>query len=186
MKKQSLRVSTFVLLAATVAWAQPAPKRIAILPLHGSDVLTDSDLNYLADVVMGECARLPHDQYMTMTRENMLGLLGGKSLEECVGECEVETGHNLSAAYVVSGEVVRFGGELRVTLEIHDTKSGALLGQERVAAAAVEGLEQPVRDGARRLLSRLGTKHEAREGRIGGRVERWNPGALKKYPHGSG
>jgi len=57
----------------------------------------------------------------------------GKTLEECQGECEVDTGRRLGADLIVSGEVLRFGSGLRINLKLHDVKSGQLCPARREA-----------------------------------------------------
>src|SRR5438874_9748793 len=51
-------------------------------------------------------------QARVMTRENVIVLLQsqGKSLSDCEGECEVDTGRNLGADMVVSGDLIKIGG----------------------------------------------------------------------------
>jgi TolB-like protein len=70
-----------------------------------------------------------------MTRENVLVLLEseGKRIEDCEGECEVDTGRRLGADYVVSGELLRIGTSFKLDLRLHETREGQLL---RGAAAS--------------------------------------------------
>jgi TolB-like protein len=67
--------------------------------------------------------------YQVMSRENMAVMAKSQGLDlTCLdGECEVETGRNLAAAYVVSGSVVDMGGTWMCTVKIHETKDGNLL-----------------------------------------------------------
>jgi len=57
----------------------------------------------------------------------------GKHIEDCEGECEVDTGRRLGADYVVSGELLRIGTSFKLDLRLHETREGQLL---RVAAAS--------------------------------------------------
>src|SRR5438093_4718108 len=75
------------------------------------------DAGYLTDVV--RTAVLEQGAGLrVMTRENILVLLQsqGKRLEDCEGECEVDTGRRLGAEYVITGEVLRFGSSLKLNL----------------------------------------------------------------------
>jgi len=78
-----------------------------------------------------------------MTRENILELLPeGRTLADCMGECAVETGRKIGADYVATGEVTMFAGEIRVTVNLHETARGNLLGQIRAGAPKLLGVEQ--------------------------------------------
>ncbi|MBK8015312.1 MAG: hypothetical protein IPK20_00510 [Betaproteobacteria bacterium] len=91
-----------------------------------------------------------------MTRENVQQLLPpGRSLADCLGDCAVETGRNLGADYVVTGEVTAFAGQLRVTLSLHETARGNLIDSRRAGAPDLLGIETDLREKARELLLTL-------------------------------
>ncbi len=99
---------------------------------------------------------LPRGRFLVMTRENILALLPPDvDLAACVGRCEIETGRNIGADYVVSGRIIRFGGGLRVAMKLHDTQSAGLVASGRASADAVIGLEGSVEVAAQRLFEPL-------------------------------
>ncbi len=73
-----------------------------------------------------------------MTRENSEALLPpGTDLATCTqGNCEVELGRQVGAKYVCSGDIIRFGKAMKVSLKLHATDSGKLL--RSVSASAKE------------------------------------------------
>jgi TolB-like protein len=161
-----VRLLWLTVLLGLPVWARAGePKRLAVLELRDQAGLAAQEAQYLADVVRAAAAaRLPRSGWLVMTRESLLALLPpGTDLAKCEGDCEVETGRNLGADYVVSGEVVRFGEHagLRVLLKLHDTAGGALLGTERASAEAVDDLEKSVQTAADALFARLGAASEA-------------------------
>ena len=107
------------------AGAQSDP-RIAVLELKGK--LTRGHLSVMSDKVRsGVLLAMQGKDYVVMSRENMAVLLKdmGLDCDSVEGECEVETGRNIGAAYVVSGAVEDVGGGLLlVSLKVHDTASG--------------------------------------------------------------
>ena len=118
-----------------------------------------------------------------MTRENILALLPpGRAISDCIGECAIETGREIGAQYVVTGEVTRFGGELRVTINLHETKEGNLLGQRRVGAGNVLDLEVPLEMETLALLGSLRSGRSASslvgETSLGGGVKAWKPSGM--------
>ncbi len=151
----------FVLLAFStlplMAGAAPEPRLIAVLEVPEGAGLTTQESRHLADIVRGAAVRaLPRRAYRIMTRENMLGLLPpGVDLAGCVGDCEIETGRNLGAAFVVSGEVLRFGASITVSLKLHETEDGTLLASEQARAGDLGDLVEPLEQAAARLFAAL-------------------------------
>ncbi len=146
----------YFLIVTTSGLAQ-APQRIAILDFSNSTAVSDEEIDYLAGVLRGAAREvLPERDFLILTRENILDLLPeGRSISDCIGECAVETGRLLSAHYVVAGEAVDFGGQLRLSLTLHDTGDGNLLKTGRVGAPDVLGLELPLEESAAALLNLL-------------------------------
>ena len=64
-------------------------------------------------------------------KANVLELLPPeRTLEECIVECAVETGRLLQASYIITGDIIKFGRSLRVTVRLHDTQTGRLIASE--------------------------------------------------------
>ena len=114
------------------------------------------DAGYLSDQVRSAVKdSLP--QSSVITRENMLVLLqaSGQKLEECEGECEVDTGRRIGADLVVSGELLRFGTQYKLNMKLHDTRSGELLSGSVASGATADELDRDLRPAVRRLLAPL-------------------------------
>ncbi len=144
-----------VLLASTLAPAPAPAARLAVLELRGTAVSPDG-LAYLGRRIRGQALRQLPSDWEVMTRENMLVLIDAAN-GECMreGECEVETGRNIGADLVVSGEVVRFGGALRVTMALYDTHSGRLRRTAEAAARDESGLVSALPRACGELLAGL-------------------------------
>ena len=122
------------------AWANTQP-RVAVLELTGS--VQPSTLSALSDKVReGVLSATDGRQVIVMSRENMAVLAKDMGLDlDCIeGACEVETGRNLGAAYVVSGGVITLEGTWITTIKIHETKGGALLASGDVKDKSALGL----------------------------------------------
>jgi sulfatase modifying factor 1 len=154
----------FLVIVATLtafgtAQSQGAPGRVAVLDFHDSSTgrATPEEVLYLSDLVRGVARRvLPAERYLLMTRENIQEMLPqGRTLADCVGECAVETGRKLGVDYVVTGEVTSFGGQIRVTVNLHGMKTGNLIDQVRAGAPNVLGVEKDLEEQARALLLKL-------------------------------
>jgi TolB-like protein len=138
-----MRLASLLLLASAAAHADG--KLLSVLELRNKlegDARRAVDASYISDRIRAEVL----DQRLgvqVMTRENMLVLLQsqGKSLAECEGECEVDTGRRLGADYVISGDVLRVGSLLKVSLKLHDTHGGTLLGAIAASGVDVEALD---------------------------------------------
>lgn len=67
--------------------------------------------------------------YVIMTRENIQQMLPpGKKIEDCEGECLVETGKNINAHYIAQARVGKFGKQLTLTVELYETRGNNLVG----------------------------------------------------------
>ncbi len=116
----------------------------------------DIDAGYLADVVRsGALDAMPG--LRVMTHENMLVLLAatGRKLDECEGECEVDTGRRLGADIVVSGELLKFGSNYKLNLRMHQTSDGRLLAGAQASGKTVDELDQATSAAVRKLLAGL-------------------------------
>ena len=120
----------------------------------GIDAKTNRDGSYLADVARTAAVEAG---LRVMTRENVVVLLEAnhRSLADCVGKCEIETARLLGASYVVTGALLQFGGQLRLSLRLHDTAQGTLLMGSTVAGGDVGAIESGTPEAAKRLLKPL-------------------------------
>ena len=96
-------------------------KRIAVLELknRAQSGVSQTELSYLTNEVRLIMSYLPKDQFLVMTKESMLMLIEpGKTLEDCVGECEVETGRLINADWIITGELLRFGSSIPISYRV--------------------------------------------------------------------
>ena len=118
--------------------------------------MTPSEVEYLTGIVRLEAAKSLPRNYLVMTQENIVSLLPpDKTLEDCQSECEVDMGRLLGARYIITGEVLRFGSSLRLTLRLHDTKTGRLIASEIAKGKEIEDLEDPTSASIHSLLQSL-------------------------------
>ena len=147
-----------MILAAIALLAAAQPKMLAVLefkdklPKSGDNL----DVGYLTDVVRDD-AKDAVPSLKVMTRENMLVLLqsSGKSLADCEGECEVDTGRRIGADLVISGEVLRFGTQYKVNMKLHDTHEGELLAGAIAAGSTADQLDADLNRAVAKLLAPL-------------------------------
>src|SRR5882762_6858447 len=92
-----------------------------------------------------------------ISRENLLVLLqsSGKRIEDCEGECEVDTGKRIGADYVISGELVMVGSTVKASLRLHDTHEGTLLAAITASGRTPEELDKNLSDTMPKLLAPL-------------------------------
>ena len=140
--------------------SESAPQiKLAIIELRVRDAVTIDEAEYLTDCVRGTAARaLPTDRCLVMTRDNIQALLPeGQNLTDCsVSDCSVETGRQVGADYIVSGEIIRFDGALRLALKAYDCTSGALLWSESAAGANPSALEKGLAKSVAPLFATVG------------------------------
>jgi len=151
------------LLAAVPARAQidPALSRghLAVLDFKNKLSASDKqevDATYFADVVRSAALRtVPTLQ--VITRENLIVLLTstGKKLEECEGECEVDTGRRIGADLVISGDLLKIGTNFKLNLRLHETHGGQLVSGAVAAGKTVDDLDANTNEAVTTLLAPL-------------------------------
>ena len=173
------------LLVLAGSWAPVAGAgavRLAVLELRDDAGLSAAEMAYLTDRVRGDASQaLPSSAFLVMTRESIQELLPpGVRLVDCLSsECEVAVGRRIGADYIVTGEVLKFGDELRINLKVHHCASGAFLGRESAGGARLADLENGLPAASGRLFARVRAHAgagEAAEGRVGAAPrDAWSP-----------
>lgn len=145
-----MRGALLALTLLITATAEAAPLKLAVLELNDRAGLAAAQTRYLTDRVRAAAVRAG---YFVLSRENILEQLPpGTELAACEGECEVETGRNVGADQVVSGEILTLGDELRIALRLHETRAGRLLNTAWVKGALAR-LDGPLEAAAARLFA---------------------------------
>ncbi|MFC1890121.1 SUMF1/EgtB/PvdO family nonheme iron enzyme [Thermodesulfobacteriota bacterium] len=143
--------------------ADATQKRVAVLELANRAEITDDEANYLTDLVRGAASRtLPRESFLVITRENIYELLPqDMDLSKCTeAKCEVEIGRRIGVDFLVTGEVIQFGGELRVILKLYETSSASLLESIDLGGVSVNELEIPLKEKGRELFGAMLTKDQ--------------------------
>lgn len=154
-----LMVCLPLLLGSPSVSAGEAAPLVAVLEFQQKVKGADKDLidpGYFANVVRSAVLSAA-PRAKVMTKENMLVLLGvaGKSLSDCEGECEVDTGRRLGADLVVSGDLLRIGKNFKLDLRMHETKEGRLVSGAQASGASVEELDSAVGAAVTKLVAPL-------------------------------
>lgn len=129
--------------------------RLAVLEFKsGARELRTEDIRFYSDVVRGVAVKL-QPALDVMTRENLLVLLqaSGRSLSDCEGSCQVETGRKLGADAVVSGELSHSDKLYKLSLLLHETASGNLIGTSNASGGTLAELEASVAQASLELLA---------------------------------
>ena len=178
-----------MLLATAGSWipiAHASAVKLAVLELRNDAGLRPAEVAYLTDLVRGDASQaLPSESFLVMTRESIQELLPpGMKLVDCLSssQCEVEVGRKIGADYIVTGEILKFGDELRMSLKAHHCVSGAFLGRESAAGAKLADLENGAAAASGRLFALVRAHAGAGEG-VEGRVgeaarDAWSPPAV--------
>lgn len=153
----------FLTLLSPATLAANPQKTLAVLEFRSKLAKDAVDVGYLTDVVR-TAAKDAVPDLKVMTRENMFVLLqaSGKKMEDCEGECEVDTGRRVGADLVISGDVLRFGTQFKVNMKLHDTHSGELLQGAQASGGTLDELDKNLNLSVSKLLTPLGARQEAR------------------------
>jgi PEGA domain len=167
--KTMRRISTFaffmILLFHQAAAAQDG-YRVAALEFLNKTEISQDEARHLTEIVRETALQtLPADQFIILTHENIKSMLPpDMSLAKCVsGSCEVDVGRKIGVDYIVTGEVFRFSGELRVRIKLHHSMSGAFLGGRTAQATSLKDLEKGIAGPAQKIMYLL-LKHSKNKG----------------------
>ena len=73
---------------------------------QGYTDISRDEVSFLTNEVRRVVGYLPTERFLVMTKESMAVMIEpGKTLEDCVGQCEVETGRLLNAEWIITGEL---------------------------------------------------------------------------------
>lgn len=171
MRPLWISLLTLLALFAGETAAREKP-RLAVLELTMGEGTPRDARGYLSDVIRSSALQAIGRDHYILTRENLLEALPpGTELAECEGACEVETGRNIGAHYVVVGEIIPLGGDLRVALKLLRTRDGRLIAAEQSVAKDAADLPMILQKAAGALWPRLAPARP----RPRARGKRWQP-----------
>ncbi|MDP8222382.1 MAG: PEGA domain-containing protein [Candidatus Lernaella stagnicola] len=146
-------------------------KKVAVLELVNKAGVTDDEAYALTDRVrMIASENLPGAHFTIMTSENIQELLPpDMDLKKCTtAECEVEMGRMIGAEYLITGEIIRFAGDLRINLKVHNSRTGHFVGGRSCEATDIRSLETALKGISKQIfglvLSHAGVAAPARGG----------------------
>ena len=120
--------------------------KVAVLEFRNLAKLSNFAIESITDMVRGSALSLGSGRLFVLTRENIRQMLPPDTrLSDCKGRCEIETGRNIGADFIVTGSVGKFGSRIQVKMKLHNTKSGRLLGTKVVSAKSIEVLEEKIK-----------------------------------------
>ena len=131
-------------------------RMVAVLEFNGVGV-DDQVLLKLADSARVTSRNaLPISSYHMLTRENMFQILSDNEIDpSCVeGQCAVETGRNIGADLIISGDVLKLEGQYLLSLKLYETESGNLLSAWDVETSKALKLIQEVEPATLTLLEK--------------------------------
>lgn len=102
-------------------------------------------------------AHVDPEQISLMTRENMMVLIDANAVDlTCIeGQCEVETGRNLGADWVISGTLHRAEPDYLLYFKLHDTHTGRLVSALEMSGHSQEDLLSNIPFAVSELLNPL-------------------------------
>lgn len=122
-----------------------------------------SDRQFLTNVLREQAVQeLPVEQNFTiMTRENINAMLPpGKSIEDCEGNCLVETGRNIAADYVCQVHVGSFDGALTLSAELYETAANKLIASFNGQGTSVKELLDIIKEKSPNFFRKIKSSNE--------------------------
>ena len=155
---QMTRFLTLLLFVMSLptAFSQAIEERMAVLELKNKAGFSREEVEYLSSLLRRLASSELSQSFIVYDKENIRELLPPDvSLEDCVGQCAIETGRNINATYIITGTIIRFGKNLRISIDLHDTRSGRLIGSEVASGKEINDMESGIQEAGGRLLRKL-------------------------------
>lgn len=156
-----------ILLMLLTFFGSSLAKYVAILETisYPDAPVTQTEKLFITDELRSDALVILKDHdYDLMSSENIREMLPpGKTIEDCEGECLVETGRNIAADYVVQGRVGRFADELTLTVELYETATAKFLGSITCKHEIIQGLRLEMKAKTQELFSKLLPKEEPKK-----------------------
>jgi len=136
----------FIILLATQVQAQST--KVALLDFKvdkAIKALSSSELAYLMDLFKSTMASRHSEEVVLVTKENITTLLPpDTTLEDCVGECVVETGRTLGVDYIVTGYFRRLFKSVRLFVTAVESKTGKVVSLVNIPIYDMDRIDRDV------------------------------------------
>lgn len=152
-------------LSSGVALANPISNTeqtwLAILEFTSESPISHTlDIGLLRDATTTHALHhIDPEQVSLMTRENMMVLIDANNVDlDCIeGQCEVETGRNLGADWVISGSIHIADPDYFLYFKLHNTHTGRLINALEVSGLSQDDLIANIPNAVFELLTPLPT-----------------------------
>jgi hypothetical protein len=188
-------VIVFLCTVLIVAGQSCAKKLVHVAVLETKvleNAVSRSEKTFLTDELRAQAMLVLPDymDFVVMTQENIKVMLPpNKSLEDCEGDCLVETGKNISADYVSQARVGKFGDDLTLTVELYETYSGKMLASYTSTTPNAQQLLVEIKNRSAILFGAIPGAVSPNNGGYGGKGgfsdvsmgQQWSSSKVKKY-----
>ena len=131
---------------------------LAVLNLRVADkALSLEEASALTDLIRARLPRVLGANAKILSREKVFEIMqnSGKAAAQCTGECEVQTGREIGAEYIVTGNAARVGGQVLLVIEVKRTRDGATVAAEDKLATTSGKLVEQIGAVAERLATQF-------------------------------
>jgi hypothetical protein len=141
----------------TMAFSQTIVAVLDFKAAAQDSLVQEADLSFLTDELRRVAAsELPARDFTILTKENVYALIPqGKTLEECVGSCLVDTGRKLGAGFITQGTLGRVGENYHILVELYATRSGNLVSSFTAASPGLANLPRSIGLNAPALFQKI-------------------------------
>ena len=146
----------FLFCSSSLYAQQRDDQRIAVLKLNNDAKIPEQEVNYLSNLIRQITSSTLAHKFLVMDKENIKVLLPpGKTIADCQGQCAVDTGRRLGAAFIITGDVMNVDTQLRVIIKLHNTSDSGLISSEIVSGKKITEMESDIQQACTRLLRHL-------------------------------
>ncbi len=150
-------LTLFLLMIAATAPGRAEWLAVIDRSMPESSGLSEDQLILLSQVARGIAGEATPDSIRVLSEENTFILLEEAGIDpaDCEGQCEIDIARQLQADWLLSTQIVRFGSNWTMQLNLFRTESGELVASEIRGEAREENLVESARRGTRALFREL-------------------------------
>ncbi len=131
-------------ISSSTLLANPNENKIAILNTINKAKLEKETVDFLNQMIHKVFAKYLKDSYQILGREEIQTILDNSppiNVENCIEECEVETGVLIKAKFVLASTISKKASTYSFNVKIFDTQSKKILNSKKLQAEKIDDIE---------------------------------------------
>ncbi len=149
----------FSLIHLSCVLAQPYPPKIAILNTINQAKLDKVSIDLIHEQINQLCAQ-NHPKYQILSKEEVQQILDHSppiNVENCIDQCEIESGILANAKYVLASKIAKKGNDYILSVTLFDTSLKKKLSIQKLHASTIDLMSSSIPSGLKNIIDQIET-----------------------------